>query len=305
MAFDFFKKRKSAAAPALRLPAATDAAGYLSRIRAYPVLTEAEEHALTARWYQHGDVKAYNALIESHLRLVPKIAQKYTGYGIDVSELISEGNLGLIHSVEKFKPEKGFRFSTYARWWIKAAILNFILQAWSLIKVGNGANNKRLFFNLRRAKRDLQGDNERYLSEKDIAELAHHFRVTKDEVVAMDRRMTANDVSLSQPVGHGSDGDSIEIGETIADDAPTPEDALIAANERAWRSQALRDALVQLDKRERDILSRRYLTERPVTLSKLATIYGLTAERVRQIEAKAIDKVRQLLRPPRTALATG
>ncbi len=301
MAFQFFKKKSAAAR--LYAPASVITGDYLSQIKAYPVLTEAEEHNLLARWFQHGDRKAHDALINSHLRLVPKIAQKYTGYGIDISELISEGNLGLLHSMEKFKPEKGFRFSTYARWWIKAAILNFILQAWSLIKVGNGANNKRLFFNLRRAKNALLADGERTLSEKDLEQLAHHFRVTKEEVVAMDRRMSANDVSLHAPLGHSAEGDAVEIGDTIADDAPSAEDMLVAADERAWRSQALRDALAKLDKRERDIISRRYLTERPVTLSKLATIYGLTAERVRQIEAKAIDKVRQLLRPPRPALA--
>lgn len=314
MSFGFFKKTSPAAArqgTALRGATAKlraggfESADYLTRIKDYPVLSEAEERDLIQRWFEHGEKAAYDALIGSHLRLVPKIAQKYSGYGIDVTDLISEGNLGLLHSVERFKPEKGFRFSTYARWWIKAAILNFILQAWSLIKVGNGANNKRLFFNLRRAKRTLHVDGERYLSEKDIAHLAHHFRVSKDDVVAMDRRMTANDVSLSQPVGQSSDGDSIEIGDTIADDAPTAEDILITADERAWRSQALRDALAKLDQRERDILSRRYLTERPVTLSKLATLYGLTAERVRQIESKAIEKIRQLLRPKRPALVAG
>ncbi len=301
MAFQFFKKKPAAARSSITTPVL--AGDYLSQIKTYPVLTEAEEHELLTRWFQHGDKKAHDALINSHLRLVPKIAQKYSGYGIDITELISEGNLGLLHSLEKFQPEKGFRFSTYARWWIKAAILNFILQAWSLIKVGNGANNKRLFFNLRRAKKSLLADGERTLTEKDLEQLAHHFRVTKEEVVAMDRRMTANDVSLHAPVGQTSEGDSIEIGDTIADDAPNAEDVLIAANERAWRSQALRDALAKLDQRERDIISRRYLTERPVTLSKLATIYGLTAERVRQIETKAIDKVRQLLRPARPALA--
>jgi RNA polymerase sigma-32 factor len=301
MSFRFFKKKSAATHIATALPVVTG--DYFTQIKTIPVLTEAEERDLVTRWYTHADKKAHDALIESHLRLVPKIAQKYSGYGIDMSELISEGNLGLLHSLQKFQPEKGFRFSTYARWWIKAAILNFILQAWSLIKVGNGANNKRLFFNLRRAKRDILANGERTLTEKEFEQLAHHFRVTKEEVVAMDRRMSANDVSLSAPAGQSSDGDSIEIGDTLADDAPSAEDILVASDERAWRSQALRDALAKLDKRERDILSRRYLTERPVTLSKLATIYGLTAERVRQIEAKAIDKVRELLRPTRPALA--
>lgn len=293
MALSFFRKGASA-----------DSGDYLTRIQTYPVLTPEEEHALIVRWYKHGDRSACDELVASHLRLVPKIAQKFSGYGVDVADLISEGNIGLLHSVERFKPEKGFRFSTYARWWVKAAILNYILQNWSLIKVGNGANNKRLFFNLRRAKRALHGDRERTLSQEDLAKLARHFRVTTDEITAMDRRMTANDVSLYQPIG-GSDGDALEIGDVIADDAPTAEDRLISADQRAHRSRALREALAQLDKRERDILSRRYLTERPVTLSKLATVYGLTAERVRQIEAKAISKIRQLMAPQRPALAAG
>jgi RNA polymerase sigma-32 factor len=305
MSFNFFRKTSPAARPGFMSQGATatlkingiDSVDYLSRVKSYPVLSEAEERDLIERWYQHGDKRAFEAIITSHLRLVPKLAQKYSGYGIDVSDLISEGNVGLLHSVERFKPEKGFRFSTYARWWIKAAILNYILQTWSLIKVGNGANKKRLFFNLRRAKRTLQMDGERYLSEKDIAHLATHFGVSKEDVVAMDRRMSANDVSMSQTVGQSHDGDSIEFGDTLADDKPTPEEVLIASDDRAWRSEALREAIEKLDKREREILSRRYLTERPVTLSKLARLYGLTAERVRQIEAKAIDKIKVYLAP--------
>lgn len=305
MSFNFFRKTSPAARPGLTSRGATatlkingiDSVDYLSRVKSYPVLTEAEELELIERWYQHGDKKAFEAIITSHLRLVPKIAQKYSGYGIDVSDLISEGNVGLLHSIERFKPEKGFRFSTYARWWIKAAILNFILQTWSLIKVGNGANKKRLFFNLRRAKRSLQMDGERYLSEKDIEHLAKHFGVSKEDVVAMDRRMSTTDISMSQTVGQSHDGDAIEFGDTLADDSPNPEEILMAADDRAWRSEALREAIGKLDKREREILSRRYLTERPVTLSKLARLYGLTAERVRQIEAKAIDKIKMYLAP--------
>ncbi|MDX2141890.1 MAG: RNA polymerase factor sigma-32 [Rhodospirillaceae bacterium] len=275
----------------------------MNQIKTYPVLTEQEERDLIVRWYEHGDKRAFDALIASHLRLVPKIAQKYSGYGIDVNDLISEGNLGLLHSVERFKPEKGFRFSTYARWWIKASILNFVLQTWSLIKVGNGAHKKRLFFNLRRAKQNLHVDGQRYLSEQDIDVLAKRFGVSREDVVAMDQRLSANDVSLAQPIGHGNDGDSITMADTIADDKPTPEAMLVEADDRAWRSEVLREAVSKLDSREREILTRRYMTERPVTLSKLATVYGLTAERVRQIEAKAIGKIRQYLRPKMRQLA--
>ena len=298
MSFDFFRK-SSPAAKASSTPA-SDPVDYKSRVNAYPMLSEAEEHDLLTRWYKNGERQAHEALIGSHLRLVPKIAQKYAGYGIDVADLISEGNVGLLQSVERFKPEKGFRFSTYARWWIKAAILNYILQTWSLIKLGNGANKKRLFFNLRRAKRTLKMDNQRSLGDKDIAQLAHHFRVTVDDVKAMDQRMSGNDVSLSQPLGHAIDGDSIEFGDTLTDDSPTAEDVLIATDDRAWRTEALRNAIKTLDAREQEIVARRYLTERPVTLSKLATLYGLTAERVRQIEAKAIAKLKHYLRPRAT-----
>ncbi|MBY0511606.1 MAG: RNA polymerase factor sigma-32 [Rhodospirillaceae bacterium] len=273
-----------------------DNGSYLTQIKTYPVLTEAEEHDLVRRWYGHADRKAFDALIGSHLRLVPKIAQKYAGYGLATGDLIGEGNLGLLQSAERFKPEKGFRFSTYARWWIKAAILNHILQNWSLLKVGNGAGKKRLFFNLRRAKRSLQPDGSRHLSEAEIAKLAHHFRVTKEDIVAMDQRMSANDVSLHQPVP-GTEG--LTVGDLVADSAPTPEDVLTTEDERLNRAAMLREALGQLDRREKEIVTKRYLTERPATLAKLATLYGLTAERVRQIEVKAITKLRQIIKPRR------
>lgn len=273
-----------------------DNGSYLTQIKTYPVLTEAEEHNLVRCWYAQGDRKAFDALIGSHLRLVPKIAQKYAGYGLAIGDLIGEGNLGLLQSAERFKPEKGFRFSTYARWWIKAAILNHILQNWSLLKVGNGAGKKRLFFNLRRAKRSLQPDGSRHLSEAEIAKLAHHFRVTKEDIVSMDQRMSANDVSLHQPVP-GTEG--LTVGDLVADSAPTPEDVLTTEDERLNRAAMLREALGQLDRREKDIVTKRYLTERPATLAKLATLYGLTAERVRQIEVKAITKLRQVISPRR------
>jgi RNA polymerase sigma-32 factor len=269
-------------------------AAYLNRIKSYPVLTEAEEHNLVHRWYEQGDRKAFDQLIGSHLRLVPKIAQKYAGYGIAMGDLIGEGNLGLLQSAERFKAEKGFRFSTYARWWIKAAILNHVLQSWSLIKVGNGAGKKRLFFNLRRAKRNLQPDGSRHLTDAEINKLAHHFRVTRDDIIAMDQRMSANDVSLHQPVP-GSDG--LTVGDLVADSAPNPEEILTAEDDRLNRAAMLREAMTQLDRREKEIVTRRYLTERPATLAKVAALYGLTAERVRQIEVKAIGKIRQYLKP--------
>lgn len=305
MAFSIFRK----AVPGRRPPAASDSTlnradiDYLDRIRALPILSEADELALVERWYKQADRAAYDELVAAHLRLVPTIAQKYNGYGIPVADLIGEGNIGLLHSVEKFDPSKGFRFSTYARWWIKASILNYVLQTWSLVKVGNGANKKRLFFNLRRAKRDLQPDGERYLSQDQIDKLAHDFRVSREDLIAMDQRLGANDLSMSQPVGSNQDGDSILVQDTIADEQPNAEERLVDADERAWQAAAVRDAMARLDRREREILSRRYLAARPVTLARLATVYGLTAERVRQIEAKAIGKLRQYLSPAKPALS--
>ncbi len=267
---------------------------YLTRIKAYPVLTESEERALIRRWYERGDRAAFDALIGAHLRLVPKMAQRYIGYGVPVADLISEGNLGLLQSAGRFEPEKGFRFSTYARWWIRAAMLNFILQTWSLIKVGNGAAKKRLFFNLRRAKQQLQADGSRYMDDEAVRTIAKRFQVSAADVVAMDQRMSANDVSIHQPVP-GSDG--LTFGEIMADSAPTPEDAFIASDEQRWHADVLKEALSHLDRREKDIVTRRYLNDRPATLAALAATYGLTAERVRQIEAKAIDKLRHHVRP--------
>jgi len=269
-------------------------ARYLDRIRAKPILTEAEELDLTRRWYSEGDRKAYDTLIESHLRLIPPIAQKYAGYGIPVADMIGEGSIGLMQSAERFQPEKGFRFSTYARWWIKAAILNYILQTWSLIKVGNGAAKKRLFFNLRRARRQFVPEGERHLSDAAADTLATQFGTTRGEILAMDQRLAANDVSLHQPL---PGAEELTLADLIADDAAGPEETVMDADERKWHATMIKEAMTILDTRERDILRRRYLTERPVTLSKLAGVYGLTAERVRQIEAKAIAKLREYLKP--------
>ena len=267
---------------------------YLARIREFPVLSEQEEKRLIQKWYREGRREAYDALIGSHLRLVPKIAQKYVGYGVPLVDLIGEGNLGLLQSAERFDPEKGFRFSTYARWWIKAAMLNYVLQTWSLIKVGNGAAKKRLFFNLRRAKQNLQADGERYLDDANIDKLAKHFQVSREDLVAMDQRMTASDVSLYQPVP-GSEG--LTFGDVIPDAAMGAEELLAGEDEKNWHSEILNDALDRLDRREKDIVRQRYLSEEPTTLATIASAYGLTAERVRQIEAKAIGKLRRYIAP--------
>jgi RNA polymerase sigma-32 factor len=247
---------------------------------------------------------ALDRLIESHLRLVPRIARKFSGYGIAVNDLISEGYVGLMQSVSRFKPEKGFRFSTYARWWIKAAILNFILQTWSLVKVGNSASKKKLFFNLKRTKREMSLDGTRYLSDADIAMLAEHFQVSPDDVIAMDQRLSAIDPSLEQPVSD-KEGGTLTLMDTIASDAPSPEVCFADQQLEALRKQALTRGLSRLDERERYIVTKRYLTDRPRTLASLANVYGVTAERIRQIEAGAISKLKQALAPEAPQLAVG
>lgn len=284
------RRRTGASVAAPRAESGT----YLARIKEFPVLSEREEQRLIKGWYANGDRSAYDALIGSHLRLVPKLAQKYAGYGVPVADLIGEGNLGLLQSAERFDPSKGFRFSTYARWWIKAAMLNFVLQTWSLIKVGNGAAKKRLFFNLRRAKQNLQADGDRYLDDKNIEKLAKHFQVSREDIVAMDQRMSAVDVSLHQPVP-GSEG--LTFGDLIADTSIDAEEILAGEDEQHWHVEMLNDALSRLDGREKDIVTQRYLSEEPITLATIASSYGLTAERVRQIEAKAIGKLRRYIGP--------
>lgn len=286
----FARRRTGASMAAPRV----ENGSYLARIKDFPVLSEREELRLIEGWYVNGDRAAYDSLISSHLRLVPKIAQKYAGYGVPIADLIGEGNLGLLQSAERFDPSKGFRFSTYARWWIKAAMLNFVLQTWSLIKVGNGAAKKRLFFNLRRAKQSLQADGDRYLDDANIEKLAKHFQVSREDLVAMDQRMTAIDVSLHQPVP-GSEG--LTFGDVIADTAIDAEQMLVGEGEQHWHSEMLNDALSRLDRREQDIVTQRYLKEDPTTLATIASTYGLTAERVRQIEAKAIGKLRRYIGP--------
>lgn len=272
--------------------------------RSFPVLGLEEERDLVQRWKQTGDRDALDRLIESHLRLVPRIARKFSGYGINVNDLISEGHIGLMQSVERFKPEKGFRFSTYSRWWIRAAILNFILQTWSLIKVGNSAGKKKLFFNLKRAKREITLEGSRYLTDADVDVLAARFQVSAADVVAMDQRMSAVDPSLEQPVSD-EEGSTLTMMDTIADGGPSPEDSYSGQEIERLRKEALNRGLTRLDARERDIVTKRYLTDQPKTLSYLAKIYGVTAERIRQIESGAISKLKVALAPDASALATG
>jgi len=288
--------------PRTNLPAGTVPTA--RHAQAFPVLSEKEEQDLVRRWKNSGDRAALEQLVGSHLRLVPRIARKFSGYGINIEDLISEGHIGLMQSVERFKPEKGFRFSTYARWWIKAAILNFILQTWSIIKVGNSAGKKKLFFNLKRAKRQMSLEGERFLSDADIDKLSEHFQVSREDVIAMDSRLSAIDLSLEQPVGD-DDGSALTLMDTIESEDASPEETFASSQVENMRRQVLREGLTQLDERERDIVTKRYLTDRPKTLAALASVYGVTAERIRQIEAGAINKLKSAIAPEASALAYG
>lgn len=283
--------------PALRLPDPRDDGtgglrGYLAAIHAQPVLSEEDEHRFAVAWTRDGDLDAAHRLVTAHLRLVPKVARQFRGQGMPMADLISEGNIGLLQSLRRYDPDKGFRFATYARWWIRAAILNHLLQDWSLVKIGTGTGNKRLFFNLAKVTRQMGLSPDR-LSDQDIRALADRLEVQPGDIVRMTQRLAGGDLSLDFPMGDGEEGPSGTLLDTLADERPTPEAALAERQEGRWRRARVREALGLLDERERTILARRYLTKRPHTLQALAALYGVTAERIRQIETKAIRKLRE------------
>jgi RNA polymerase sigma-32 factor len=263
---------------------------YLEEIRRFPLLEAEEESALAKRWREHRDGKAAHKLVTSHLRLVAKIATRYRGYGLPIVEIISEGNIGLMRAVERFDPEKGFRLATYATWWIKAAIQEYILRSWSLVKIGTTANQKKLFFNLRKAKSRISALEEGDLHPDHVNVIARRLGVTDQEVVEMNRRIDG-DLSLNAQVR--DDGDSAEWQDWLVDEASNQESQLAESEEFENRSKALGAALTVLDERERHIFAARRLTDEPITLQDLAAELGVSAERVRQIEACAFQKVRR------------
>lgn len=267
---------------------------YLYRIRQFPMLELQEEQMLARRWREHGDSQAACELITSHLRLVVKIAMGYRGYGLPVSDLISEGNLGLMQAVKRFEPDRGFRLSTYARWWIRASIQEFVLRSWSLVRMGSSANMKKLFFNLRHAKSSLSAYEEGDLKPENVAMMALLFGVRQKDVIAMNRNM-GSDASLNTPIG--------EKGETggewldwLVDDNDDQEQVPVGDEEYDTRQMSLRNALDVLNPRERRILEARRLTDTPVTLTTLAAEFGVSRERVRQIEVRAFGKVQREVR---------
>jgi RNA polymerase sigma-32 factor len=264
---------------------------YLTEIRKFPMLTKDEEHMLARNWREHQDTEAAHRLVTSHLRLVAKIAMGYRGYGLPIGEVISEGNVGLMQAVKKFEPEKGFRLATYAMWWIRASIQEYILRTWSLVKMGTTANQKKLFFNLRKAKSEISALEEGDLRHEHVDSIATKLGVTKDEVISMNRRLSGPDSSLNAPLR--SDGES-EWQDWLADDnAESQETVLANSEEYTVRMSLMQDAMSGLTDREKHILTERRLKDNPTTLEDLAAEYGVSRERVRQIEVRAFEKLQK------------
>src|ERR1700716_3264834 len=266
---------------------------YLKDIRQFPMLGPQEEFMLAKRWREHGDRDAADKLVTSHLRLAVKIAMGYRGYGLPISELISEGNIGLMQAVKRFEPDRGFRLTTYALWWIKAAIQEYILRSWSLVKMGTTVNQKKLFFNLRKAKSTISALEEGDLRPDQVKLIAKRLGVTEQDVIDMNRRL-GGDVSLNAPIRE--DGDSGEWQDWLVDDVSDQETRLAESEEADNRKQALGEALSVLNDRERRIFEARRLAEEPITLKELADEFGVSPERVRQIGAGAFDKVQKAVK---------
>jgi RNA polymerase sigma-32 factor len=263
---------------------------YLEEIRRFPMLEAEEESVLAKRWREHGDADAAHKLVTSHLRLVAKIAVGYRGYGLPISEVISEGNVGLMQAAKRFDPQKGFRFATYAMWWIKAAIQEYVLRSWSLVKMGTTANQKKLFFNLRKAKSKISALEEGDLHPDHVKLIAQRLGVTEQDVIDMNRRL-GGDVSLNAPIR--DDGDSGERQDWLVDEASDQESRLAESEQLENRKKALGEALAVLGKRERRIFEARQLADDPITLEGLAVEFGISRERVRQIEVRAFQKVQK------------
>ncbi len=266
---------------------------YLSEIRKFPVLKPEQEYMLAKRFQEHGDPKAAEQLVTSHLRLVSKIAMGYRGYGLPVSELISEGNIGLMQGVKKFDPDRGFRLATYAMWWIRASMQEFILRSWSLVKIGTTAAQKKLFFNLRRMKNNLQAFEEGDLNQDTLSKIATDLGVSEDEVNNMNRRMAmGGDTSLNVPMREDGDG---QWQDWLVDNEPLQDERVAEAQEGDMRHEMLSEALDTLNDREKHILSERRLIDEPKTLEQLSQTYSVSRERVRQIEVRAFEKLQKAM----------
>jgi RNA polymerase sigma-32 factor len=265
---------------------------YLQQIRQFPMLAPDEEYMLAKRWKDEGDREAAHKLITSHLRLVAKMAMGYRGYGLPIAEVISEGNVGLMQAVKRFEPDKGFRVATYAMWWIKASIQEFILRSWSLVKMGTTASQKKLFFNLRRAKSQIQALEEGDLRPDQVKHIATKLGVPEEDVISMNRRLSG-DTSLNAQVRADSEG---EWQDWLVDESDSQETVLVESQERGMRMGLLTDALEKLTDRERKVFEARRLRDDPATLEELSQQFGVSRERIRQIEVKAFEKVQKAVK---------
>jgi RNA polymerase sigma-32 factor len=266
---------------------------YLDEIRSFPMLEPDQEYMLARSWREHNDREAAHQLVTSHLRLVAKIAMGYRGYGLPVAELISEGNVGMMQAVKRFDPERGFRLATYAMWWIRAAIQEYILHSWSLVKMGTTAAQKKLFFNLRKIKGRLQAFEEGDLHPETVEKIARELNVPEQDVISMNRRLAGGDNSLNAPLRADSEG---EWQDWLEDDSDSQETMLAETQELSVRRDMLRDAMGTLNERERYILSERRLKDDPKTLEELSQEYDISRERVRQIEVRAFEKIQRAMR---------
>ncbi|WP_293209613.1 RNA polymerase sigma factor RpoH [Parvibaculum sp.] len=267
---------------------------YLQEIRKFPMLEPQQEYMLAKRWKEHEDTEAAHQLVTSHLRLVAKIAMGYRGYGLPIGEVISEGNVGLMQAVKRFEPEKGFRLATYAMWWIRASIQEYILRSWSLVKMGTTAAQKKLFFNLRKVKGQIQAIEDGDLHPEQVKEISERLGVTEDEVISMNRRMAGPDNSLNAPLRQ--DSESGEWQDWLVDDAADQEATLGESEEMELRREMLAAAMETLNEREMHILTERRLKDEPATLEDLSQEYGISRERVRQIEVRAFEKLQKAMK---------
>ncbi|HWH16900.1 MAG TPA: RNA polymerase sigma factor RpoH [Allosphingosinicella sp.] len=278
------------------IPASGGEAGlnrYLAEIKKFPILSPEEEYMLAKRWTEHQDTEAAAKLVNSHLRLVAKIAMGYRGYGLPVSELISEGNIGLMQGVKKFEPDRGFRLATYAMWWIRASIQEFILRSWSLVKMGTTAAQKKLFFNLRRMKNRIEAFEDGDLKPEDVAKIAKDLGVSEEDVVSMNRRMAmGGDTSLNVPLREEGEG---QWQDWLVDTDPLQDERVAEAEETKVRHELLVQAMETLNDREKHILTERRLTDDPKTLEELSQVYDVSRERIRQIEVRAFEKLQKAL----------
>jgi RNA polymerase sigma-32 factor len=280
------------AATAINMAPEGNLTRYLQEIRKFPMLTAEEENTLSRRWRDHQDLDAAHRLVTSHLRLVAKIAMGYRGYGLPLGELISEGNVGMMQAVKRFDPDRGFRLATYAMWWIRAAIQEYILHSWSLVKMGTTAAQKKLFFNLRRLKGQMQAIDDGDLQPEQVAKIAHALAVPEQDVVSMNRRLTAPDHSLNAAVRADGEG---EWQDWLVDESESQEEVLAEREELSSRKSLLATALKSLNDRERHILIERRLKENPTTLEDLSQQYNVSRERVRQIEVRAFEKLQKAM----------